>query len=157
MNSNHERIEALKARVDGFRFDPHQPRGKDGKWSDGPGSVADKIGDAAKKAADEIMERNRAEGVKKAKDLKPGDNTEHGVVKENLGTDMLGDQMILTDKGQYSLGPNEDVKLRRGDLSRGIPRDEEYDMYPGQSKTDRSGGKGGLRDRVKKLKDKLGR
>lgn len=35
--SNQERIEALKAQVDAFRFDPSQKRDGHGRWADGPG------------------------------------------------------------------------------------------------------------------------
>lgn len=51
--------------------------------------------------------------TRKARDLKPGDEVQgRGTVKQNLGTDALGDQMILTDTGEHSINPDEDMKIR---------------------------------------------
>lgn len=124
MTDNRERIEALKAQVEPFRFDPNQKRDGHGRWGDGPGGG---LRDKVKKLKDKIKGKDdlgddKPKGggggggyteVRKARDLKPGDEIEGlGTVKQNLGTDLLDEQMILTDKGEHSLSPNEDVKIR---------------------------------------------
>lgn len=114
MSELHERVEALKSRVATFHgtHDQSDHGNRGSGLRDTVKKLKDKIGGGGKNRDSSGSSDGEFTETRKARDLKPGDDTEHGVVKENLGTDLLGDQMILTDKGEYSLGPNEDVKTR---------------------------------------------